>query len=279
MAELYHYTTTASLLGMLKDCSRENPNLTMWATHCNYLNDRSEFLLGRELCNKAICEHAEELGIPDAEKIKNIINDSAVTSFTKDLCFGSSTSPQTIGGGYPYLFSLSRAKDSLPMWGLYAKDGNGIAVVFDEEALKKQFRGKNCFYCQENDTSPIKKLIAKAYVTIIDPCLKQDDGIIIFGLQQVYTELSSYIKHKSFEFEQEFRVIATESTHISFREKAGLIVPYVEQKIPVKCIKGIIVGPTSDFGRMKEALTILLMNKDIDICKIDIIQSEVPYRG
>ena len=33
MATLYHYTTGAGLIGMLKDYSAENPNLMMWATH------------------------------------------------------------------------------------------------------------------------------------------------------------------------------------------------------------------------------------------------------
>ena len=279
MAELYHYTTTASLLGMLKDCSAEDPYLTIWATHCNYLNDRAEFLLGEELCCKAICEYEEEQCIPENERVRSIVEDSTIKEYNKKSYEVGSALPSRIHEGYPYLFSLSRAKDSLPMWGLSAKDGNGIAIVFDEEALQQEFRGQDCIYCQKDNTLPIKATIAKLYVDNIQLSKEANRLTTILILKLIYKKVSSYIKHKSFEFEQEFRVVATESSHILFREKAGLIVPYVEQKIPVKYIKGIIVGPTADFDRMKEALSIFLINKNINVRKINIIQSEVPYRG
>lgn len=280
MAELYHYTTGAGLLGMLKDYdAKTNPNLTMWATHCHFLNDRSEFLQGEELCRKAICEYEEEQGIPIAERVENIIENPSIRKFDRMHYEGGATYPSLIHEGYPYLFSLSRAKDSLPMWGLYAKNGNGIAIVFDEEALQREFRGQDCFYCQKDNTLPLKATIAKLYVDDIQLSREANRLTTILVLNLIYRKVGSYIKHKSFEFEQEFRVVATESTHILFREKAGLIVPYVEQKIPVKYIKGIIVGPTADFDRMKEALSILLINKNVNVRKIDIIQSEVPYMG
>lgn len=58
MVELYHYTTGAGLLGMLKDYDAEkNPNLTIWATHYAYMNDPTEFEFGK----KYVCLSSKRL--------------------------------------------------------------------------------------------------------------------------------------------------------------------------------------------------------------------------
>ena len=75
MVELYHYTTGAGLLGMLKDYDAEkNPNLTIWATHYAYMNDPTEFEFGIEICLPLIKEIEEEDGVPEDEKIYPILN-------------------------------------------------------------------------------------------------------------------------------------------------------------------------------------------------------------
>lgn len=305
---LYHYTTTASLLGMLKDCSRENPNLTMWATHCNYLNDNSEFLFGKNLCDKAICEYEEEHDIPQENRLGIYIHDQWVEEFHKWAYLGSSASIDEIDYGYPYLLSFSRARESLPMWGMYAKQGNGVALVFDEYKVCEHHVGYDCLYCRDGETILLKEKIKDKYRTnssehkhLVDSNI--DRSYAIIRLNEIYRAIGPYIKDKAYEFEHEFRVVATNpkvvtnefgernqiqaleltakdsKDTISFRERDGMIIPYVEQKIAVDCLKGIIVGPTADFGRMKDALIILLKNKGVDISKIDIIKSEVPYRG
>ena len=56
-----------------------------------------------------------------------------------------------------------------------------------------------------------------------------------------------------------------------------MIIPYVKQGIPVNFLKEIIIGPTADFDRLKDAITVFLLNRDIKI--VEITRSEVPYRG
>ena len=73
MSELYHYTTAAGLLGMLKDYNTENPDLTMRATHCNYLNDRSEFFWRIKLCCNAIYEYEKQNPIPEEKRLSKYI--------------------------------------------------------------------------------------------------------------------------------------------------------------------------------------------------------------
>ena len=57
-----------------------------------------------------------------------------------------------------------------------------------------------------------------------------------------------------------------------------MIIPYVEQKISIDYLKGIIIGPTTDFDRQKEALRIFMRSKHIDTSHIEITKSKVPYR-
>lgn len=307
MEELYHYTTTASLLGMLKDCSREKPNLTMWATHCNYLNDSSEFRFGRNICNKVIGEYEEEYDIPKGQRLGAYLHDPLIDDFyEQDFAYNDK-----INYGYPYLLSLSRAKDSLPMWGMYARQGNGVALVFDEDKICAQYQGHDCLYCSENETILLKERLKDKYRKLnhtqqsarVDFTIDMVRLSAIMQLHEIYREIGSYIKDKAYEFEKEFRIVATSPQVVTYefggenhvthpesmtedsnnkvlcREREGMIIPYVEQKISAECMKGIIVGPTADFGRMKNALFLLLKNKGIDISKIDIIQSKVPYRG
>lgn len=305
--ELYHYTTIASLLGMLKDCSSKRPYLTMWATHCNYLNDSSEFFLGMQLCGEAICEYENEHEIPQESRLGRYINDKSVKELHEWAYLSSSSFVDEIDYGYPYLLSLSRAKESLPMWGMYAKQGNGVALVFDESKICTQHKGEDCLYCRDGEITLLKEKIKDKYrvITKREHCLHFDidKAVAITRLHEIYRDVGPYIKDKAYEFEHEFRIVATNPNVVTsefgeknqtqpseptakeskdkilFRERDGMIIPYIEQKISVDCLKGIIVGPTSDFGRMKDALTILLRNKDIDISKIDIIQSKIPYRG
>ena len=67
MNPLYHYTSIDGLLGMLKECSKDNPYITMWATHSMFLNDPSEYKCGKDVCKRALLEVEDELEI---DKIK-----------------------------------------------------------------------------------------------------------------------------------------------------------------------------------------------------------------
>lgn len=323
MSELYHYTTVAGFLGMLevtgsKKDSKSEPttDLTMRATHCNYMNDRSEFFWGIQLCNKAIRDYEKRNKVSKEISLQKYLKDPYSESNTWSLLYFSSHI-DSIDYGYPYLISFSGAKDSIPMWGMYAQKGGGIALVFDRDRLEGRFSAdkyKDCIYCNDGDTDLLMGYIERKYKEFIKvndakkvdaPRGKMKRMRAMARIHEIYREICPYVKHKSFEYEKEFRIVVSNPKPISyefgdehslsdhysqqhsnpssaaiyFREKDGLIIPFVHQKIPVDYLKGIVVGPTADFIRMKDALTILLKNKGVDISKIDIIKSEVPYRG
>lgn len=317
MSELYHYTTVAGFLGMLevtgsKKDSKSEPttDLTMRATHCNYMNDRSEFDFGVNLCRKAICEYENEHGIPEELSLGQYMDDKSYDSDRFTFLFNSAYADKS-EYGYPYLISFSHVKDSIPMWGMYAANGGGIALVFDRDELEAQFRDtkyRDCLYCNEGDTSLIMQDINDKYKGLKKPNDDIDAELAetfkkagaFARIQRIYRAIGPFVKHKAFEYEQEFRIIVSKpnpihyvfgtkcdtfgdelisnkSDNILFREKEGMIIPYVEQQIPLRCLKEIIIGPTADFERLKDAITVFLLNRDIKI--VEITRSEVPYRG
>lgn len=276
MAGLYHYTTGAGLLGMMKDYSNKNPYLTMWATHYMFLNDPTEYIYGETICLDIIDEIENELGVNENDRIKKIIILDEYQKAIKEV-------RRTDNYISPFLISLSRANDSLHMWDMYASKGNGIAINFSEERLTKSYiHLKECnYHAKENiDT----KLLIKGYYKELstqaesgaDFMEKTKRAHYIFSLISLF--LGIRIKHEAYEMEQEVRITPTEKETILFRERNGLIIPYIEAKIPFNCVENIVVGPTADFNRVCESILLLLNSRGIKWDENKILRSNVPYR-
>lgn len=299
MSYIYHYTNGAGLLGMLNNYSKENPYLTMWATHYMYLNDPTEYEIGKKICIDLIDEVESELGISDEYKLKkfiqspeyqNELNRYLRTSEGQALC--------------PYIISFSRSRDSLHMWDMYASNGNGLALAFDElkfcEELKNaapvnQTNLKDCIYYYKDIPdilTPLRESIKGLYseldkdMPLVEAISLAQSGnyqglysrwhyinMLICGFQGIR------IKDKAYKLEEEVRISLNKLYQkILFRDRKGLIVPYKEFPISFSCIENIIVGPTSDFNRVKESVLILLSSKGIEWDDDRILKSEVPYR-
>ena len=56
MRLLYHYTSIDAFMGIFENCTKTNQKITMRATHSMYLNDPTEFKLGKEICREALLE-------------------------------------------------------------------------------------------------------------------------------------------------------------------------------------------------------------------------------
>lgn len=299
MSYLYHYTNGAGLLGMLNNYSKDNPNLTMWATHYMYLNDPTEYEIGKKICIDLIDEVESELGVSDEYKLKkfiqspeyqNELNRYLRTSDGQALC--------------PYIISFSRSRDSLHMWDMYASNGDGLALALDElkfgEALIKaapenQTNLKNCIYYDKDVPdilTPIKQRIKELYSELdkVMPLVQAMSMAKVGNFQALHSRWHSInmlicgfqgirIKDKAYKLEEEVRISLNKlHQRILFRDRKGLIVPYMEFPISFSCVENIIVGPTSDFNRVKESVLILLSSKGIEWNDDRILKSEVPYR-
>lgn len=295
MVELYHYTTGAGLLGMLKDYDAEkNPNLTIWATHYAYMNDPTEFEFGIEICLPLIKEIEEEDGVPEDEKIYPILNGTKeLPKYWGILEFKHWEYQGVLN---PCMISFSQAKDSLHMWNMYGQNGNGLALCFDMDSMRRfktNYLFDSCVYIGNDIPNEykeqIKQKIRGFYKNKYDlfremrssPEMneKYKIGLTFMVAPFIYAGVASYLKHEAYKDEQEFRMLVNERANFRFRERNGEIIPYREEKIPFEALQYILIGPTRDFKRTRNSILLLLGQKGIPWSPDKIIQSNVPYRG
>lgn len=294
MEELYHYTTGAGLLGMLKEYDAEkNPNLTMWATHYAYMNDPTEYMFGINMCLPLIKEIEEEDGICEEDKIYSILDDTKELSKYWGVLEFKHWEYQGVFN--PCMISFSQAKDSLHMWNRYGQNGNGLALCFDMDSVKRNktdYLFDSCVYISDDIPNEykekIKQKIRGFYKNKCDlfremrSHIEMDEhkiGLTFMVAPFIYAGVASYLKHEAYMDEQEFRMVVNGSAKFRFRERNGEIIPYREEKIPFEALQYILVGPTRDFERTCNSIVLLLGQKGISWSPDKIIKSNVPYRG
>lgn len=290
---LYHYSTGAGLLGMLKDYTKDEPYIKMWASHYMYMNDPQEYEIGKKICAEIIDKFETKANIPANLHLKAQVESPEYCEALEN--FSSTLDGQSI---CPYLISFSRANDSLHMWDMYACNGNGLAIGFNRSKLSKsKIYLKDCHYYYEEDntelinklTSDIKELYDeydKQYPLNLDqyPVNKEDLRLFYKRIHIIYTLICGHIgisiKAGAYKIEEEVRITlhSQDSTNIRFRDRKGIIIPYFEYPIPFDCVENIIVGPTADFNRIRRAILIYLNSKGIEWDTDKIIKSKVPYR-
>ena len=292
-----HYTTTSGLLGMFKDNTDEQAKIKLWATHYLYMNDPEEFKLGTKLCTEIIDQIESELCIPMELRVKNFVESTPYIEALSD--YRRTSVGQTI---CPYIISFSKAYDSLHMWDMYASHGNGLALVFNyQKLLEAKLLAADCFYCNpvcDNVISCLsnkyKDAILEIYkdvdeefpIDVVKGSIEHGDyGSYYNRIHTIHTLVSGHIgiriKNHSYSIEDEARIIVrkNDDTKLLFRDRKGVLLPYIESPIPFDCVEHILVGPTADFYRVRESILIFLDHKGVkNWNKNKIIQSMVPYR-
>lgn len=294
-----HYTTTTGLLGMFNDYSKEQPHIKLWATHYMYMNDPKEYELGKNLCTQIIDQIEQELNVPNECRVRTCVEDETYRSVIEE--YRKTNKGQLI---CPYILSFSKAYDSLHMWDMYAANGNGLSLVFNNQKLiDAQILTKDCFYCNPNCKNVLQCFSEKYKKDIIDIYQNQDqDKTICLNIVKesmrhgnknpaflrayiIHTIICGHIgiriKNSAYNIEQEARITVNgkEEFKLLFRDRKGIILPYIEYPIPFDCVDNIIVGPTADFERVRESILIFLDNKGVENWnETRILHSKVPYR-
>ena len=280
MDTLYHYTTIDALLNMVNTDGKIN----FWATRYDYLNDGEEFKKGIKVLNTIFPKIEEKFKTEKEKRISSYITDLG-NELEKNYKLGNA--------GF-YVVSLSEEKDSLPMWRMYGNDCNGIALGLDfdtvhneydktEAAEKERFR--NVFYEGDKNIEHTIKNIYELWQTY-----EVQKGIeLINDYANIVNLLCIYIKSHHFAYEKEWRITLydwdikpedIEEMHykpIKFRSKNGIIIPYKEISLTTSAIKSITLGPGYDLHRSEASLKMFLKSRNIDIDKVIINQSSVPY--
>lgn len=282
---LYHYTSQQGLLGIIK-----NKELLM--TDILYLSDSSEYKHTLDLL-KSLVETREKQLSTLTGMSGNDVNSKVrkVYRYLKSYCeLGiDKTNERLIEN---YIFSLSRKEDDLNQWRSYCPREGGFSIGFDYKRLSSIiYQEKNKGYTiRECIYDPTKKNeIINSILKPIDDILENEKND--FDVEGLYSEIiiqmtyhSSYLKHKKFEDEQEFRIINNGINVfdiIDYRQGKSMIVPHVrfsprdvDDNLP---ISKIIIGPTPLPELSRLSVRSLLESKNYEEVKVEI--SNIPYRS
>lgn len=271
---IYQYTNIEALFNgiIVKEPKRKGEEICLWASNYLYMNDTSEIAAGQEYVNKILNEYF----------IEDEGSDKKVQDKEDDMDY--------------YITSFSISRDSLPMWGMYGKNGAGIALGFDRAIIEKsnpalyrcsylddQLKGKVNEFCEKVKAKKISKeafdftLFFVLVALLINKDKNQSEEVINTFLP--FQLFMSYAKDPAYKYEDEVRLLihSDKDSEIKYRVQNSLIVPYIENFFPKEALKTVLVGPTNDMRRTVKSIDRYLKSKGFN--DVEIIESKVPYRG
>ena len=252
-ALLYYYTDIDALLnGIIVKDPKENKEICLWATRCTHLNDKNELMEGIEQMKKIVKPHVVEK-LNEAVKVGHTI-------------------------------SFSRQRDSLPMWSMYGRNGTGVMLSFDVEVLAKKYfnRLQPCVYVgTEYDNDVFDNIYKREWGDDFNKADDEMKSVVSILMASQYIMLR---KNRTFEYEDECRIIGIgfpyfmkeKDREVLYRNKNGIIVPYIEEFFPKEALKEVMLGPNLDPELSKATLEEFLSSRGFNI---EVKMSKVPYRG
>lgn len=270
---LLHYTSMEALCSMLNIYRKhmQSGNITFWASSIFTMNDPREMEHGKDVL---------EILLPALEKLFMLPPENRldIQSLDTDKVLKDTTKT-------PFVLSFTANYDDLSMWNLYGDSGRGISLILSKELSPYPINGiKHSKIVEVNYKKGINN-----YPNLADIFNK---GIIKWRsyqdpdkikeckertLSELFTQLCPYIKSESYEKENEYRICYTDVPYnkVLFRVKNNCIIPYIEAPMPIKYIKGILLGPCCNQELAEQSLRFQLNTCGLDI---DIFKSKIPYR-
>ena len=282
-ATLFHYTTQAGLLGILRGDN-------LWATKIHYLNDSSEYNATLEIAE----QHLGQLAENEHEGQKRARIEALRTSISHidalNICVAS----------------FSTERDLLSQWRAYSGGRGGYSLEFHrdcllEHAKENGFILAKCEYDEQERRDLITDLIEEALEPEFSP--ETAASPIQFFYPGLDTDscfsahlgkLASLLKDKSFHEENEWRLVSSPmmAQYMKFREGQAMLIPY--SKFPLgaekaKYLASVTVGPAPHMELAKSATSMFLrqlrINKPFAPAggnrapqPVDVHLSKVPYR-
>lgn len=211
------------------------------ATHYKYLNDPSEYQWGLEQI--------------------------------KSKCADFNTDETDL-----FILSLSKQRDFLPMWSMYAQNGNGVMFEVSNLTslcLESSFLMTDCEYSIENIDLHSKLELYERH--------KNSSVKFIQNLgQSLEKMLPAVIKHPAYKYENEVRLIFNklDNEEVFFRERKGILIPCVKRTFYKSFIKSITLGPMlmEQKEKVKESLQMFLYQNKYENLIDKIYFSSVPYK-
>lgn len=297
---VYHYTSSEGLMGIFKDDLpklyfsqydslndyKERLDITDYVSgYCDY--QVKQKVMSEKLCNdiKMIVPSDKFTVTTNSEETIQLENGEIIDNIT---CASDKDC-------YTYICSFSLEEDLLPMWRMYSKSEHyeGFCLgIYDGV-----FKHSSCFekgynielrktiYSDQEKTKLLNKLllpICECYDDVSET--ERRTWLSIIG-QFIYQNQFVF-KNKAFEYEKEIRAILhipkeqkgafKNISERKYRQKNGIIIPYIEFTLPKNCIYQINLAPTIKEDIAKNNLTDFLVSKEYN--GIKIIPSKVPLR-
>jgi len=202
----------------------------------HYLNDSSEFTLALRLVQELLSQVDE---LPD--HLRHLVNDEFISVVRSVAVF---------------VFSLTAQKDLLSQWRAYSSSG-GYALGFSKEVLEAIVREDNavlvpCVY----DDAEQRTMLRPVVQTLIRAAKELPEGAnridLLRTVAEEFTSAAAVIKDKSFEAEEEWRLIfgpGVDTAKTDARTAGSTVVPYYRCQIKrggLYPIAECVVGPGQD---------------------------------
>ena len=209
---LYYYVRASTFL---KDIIK-NGDITLWAGHVDYMEDRMEFEKGM-----AIIRSVTELDRAYSLTIEN-----------------------TIKNRFPFQLSLSRARDCYPMWKIYGHGELAVMLMLDYHVIKEQYPFiSECIYEGTDEYVTITSFIqGKEWIT---PNGRPKTNEI----EKFLAQFPYLAKDRHYAYEQEvriFRGVRKNDDRLNYMITGNIVKPFKDLVLPKEALKGVMISPCSD---------------------------------
>lgn len=279
---VYHYTNIDNLDKIITKKDDGTPVLKIHATHCLFLNDHYENIIGLTILGKCLPLIEEELNIPPQNKLSPLLKNKS------DWERRMKTFTPNIGRNF-HVFSLSKERDSLIMWSAYGNKGDGVAIGLDWSVLKQYTEGEDyqglsgkCTYWNKDmmgdlsDPSSIiykrvkakyKEMTSSKVRSLFLELYKCEDDINKNILQCLLSFYSTFHKTEEWKNEREYRcMFGASMEEISFyKNNRGDYIPYISIELPITALREIIIGPACGKNANWMALSLLVKLKTYEL--------------
>lgn len=273
----YHYTSLDTFLAILQgiDYKNEEPVLHLRASRIDKVNDPTEMTIDKRTF-LSIVQHYED---KDKNKIDPCLRISRRIECMDDEKFNELIKNER-SDHLPYIISLSKYEDFLPMWSLYGDKGRGVCLGFSMLDICKK---SVLFQKLINPYAPVliddvcyrdyekSKTVLRA-IDLNYPKTAKDD--IEDSIANMYLAASPFIKHPSYEYENEFRI----SIFNFVKDEWGTMYDsktYIDYYIPINSLKTVTLGAKLCSSVISELLGDYFSKHGL---QIEIQKSRIPFR-
>lgn len=304
---VYHYTSIDTLEKIFSSYSAETKCINLRGTHCNFLNDGTESVLGAQLLPNYIIEIEKELRIAPNWKLEPVFFNEKYLQIIVDHIKNYDDTKEQMS---KFVTSFSKERDSLVMWSIYGNKGNGIALGFDTEMLTRCLVGRKyvwsveaeeCTYftneelkgtCDKDSSiyvyvknlyeGMIHEKVKKSLFEITDKSLSQQERwnkVMNTIVMNLITHVSMFCKLNMWKNEQEYRLVMDNFTRrvLYCKNVNNVYVPYINVPVLLASLKEIVIGPTC--GRNAHGMiNSLFYQRELDPKTVAIEHSSCPLQ-